>query len=282
MRRLDVNADAGKCPHCGAPIPLRPIAIEQETNCQACGRLVVVPAARPASAAALPGATVMGGGAASELEVILALTMVCVFSNMVDVWVVNVLFLVVVVVVLSALYAQGRSGDVARGRFGERLSLTVERLQIYPYELFVVPGWLGVIALRMADSRYREPFSAVLLVVSLVLTVYARRALRQPAMIREQVRPHGAGEFVLALLVPGYRQRLRTRNAQRLVAAEKTLITRSADARPDVAPTGAATPDQPPAQDGQAVLRDEADARYTAWIREESGRFRNDPRKDGQ
>jgi len=219
----------GKCPHCSSTVDVDPIEIDQEVNRVDCGGLIGVGGlAQNGSEAPSVGLAEQERVAetpAGEAELFLSLTVVCVFVNMIRsmVWGIgaNVFFVLITTMILLAMSAHAKTKDVFPPFVGKRLDNFMERLSIFPYEIFLIPGWIGLIALwGLRMEAYREVFGVLLLIFAIVLSLMARKALRDPLVIREQNRFLSIGDFIKSLFNSAYRAELRTKNSERLHQAE--------------------------------------------------------------
>lgn len=265
------------CPHCGASLSL-PDADEQQDAavCPECGQSLTEPPAEETDTAAQHAAT------PKPLELLLALTVVCVFLNMFGgmtyVVISNIVFVAVSILLLSVLGFQDTTGSAPSKAPTRRLGKTKDRLQVFPYELFVVPGWVLLIALRVTDSPYREPVGTGVVIVALLLAAMARRAYRVPAIVREHHKFVSAGDFMKTLISPSYRRKRRHEREQILHRMADELV-RSDDAGSQPVAADGSTPAPPSADDFTAQQRThekweaEVDNRYNRWIEEESDRL---------
>ena len=274
----------GKCPHCSSAVGVEPIEIDQEVNCGDCGRLIVVAALvpEPSETPAEEKPVTDAERPAGEAELFLSLTIVCVFVNMIRsmVWgiVSNVFFVLITTMILLAMYAHSRTRDVFPPFIGKRLDNFMERLSVFPYEIFAIPGWILLIVLwAMRQGVYREVFGVLLLIFSIVLSLMARRALREPDVIREQNRFLSIGDFVKSLFDDAYRAELRAKNAERLQQAESHFDKVAAEQKALSVRKSARVTETAHELKKSELEREEwqaaSDDRYQKWMAEEKKRF---------
>ncbi|OGV71374.1 MAG: hypothetical protein A3K19_01430 [Lentisphaerae bacterium RIFOXYB12_FULL_65_16] len=279
----DVLVTDGKCPHCQGTVDAEPIEIDQEVNCPKCGRLLIV----KASADALKRSPDEFGAdrrsaRTAEMELFLCLTVICVFINMITsvVWgiVANILFVLTATSFMFAIYAHSKTADVFPRFIAVRLAHSMERLRVYPYEAFLVPGWLVLIGLWALPSPYREPFGALLLIAAIGLALLARRALREPEVIREQNKFLTVGDFFKSLASRAYRDELRKKNTERLAQAESRFSQAAEEHKQMVEKTAEKVTETKHNIEKKQVERkqwqSESDERYKKWMDEESERFK--------
>lgn len=261
-----------KCPHCTHQLHVPRLDIPQEVNCPNCGRLLLI----AARARAQRPPDLRAGG---EAELLLVLTVACVFANMITDAaaraMANALFGGTLLLLFIALIIHCRTLRLFPRALAPGIEQYVKRLRVFPYEALLVPGWAVLVGISLGQSPWRESVGSVLLIAALILMTAARKAFRKADAGLALAREACLSDLFAPVL--------------RLVGRGRLTDEAEVDAAPAAAPLSAGSSAKgaaarrtsmeggaaPATKHAQAQQDQQAASRFMDWIDEESTRLKN-------
>ncbi|MEA2012906.1 MAG: hypothetical protein U9O87_07500 [Verrucomicrobiota bacterium] len=271
------------CPHCNAKLDILPIEIKQEVNCQDCGRIFTIPQKKLSSETPEPKSHSKEPTPLSY-ELMLVTTVACILVTTFDTIIFNSIIPIIVFLILSfllplILFAHTKGKIISSEFINHRMNNTLERIQIFPYELIEIPCCYILIMLRLLNSPYREPFGIILLIFSLFLSSVAAKAYRKSMIVRSK-----PGIFVLYSKIryifdKDYRQKEKQKLSEREKISQE--LFKDASKRRMLIQRMALQKEfqddkiQREFERKQSQWKTEVDSRFLLWIEEESKRLKN-------
>lgn len=259
-----MNIEENICPHCSHEIKIEAIDIDQEINCANCGRKLVIKG--------MTQQKHVSKEEESEPEIFLLFTSLTILFSMIGNTWLNLGYTLFATISLAILYAHGKSNDLLTGQLAKKIKPSLERLKIYPYEIFLPLGWLGLITLSLAESQAREPVAFILLAISIWMSLQARKMFRQAITVQETIKFSSPKEFLQFLF--SSKQKSRTEvdpndknfNEQfKNAAAKQEKITKKENQELQV---------RQERKVENKEWREEVDQRYDSWLDKESDRLK--------
>jgi len=213
---IAVKVTDGKCPHCEYRLETPVIDIDQELNCPDCGRLLMLPGDK-----ALSSSSQEAVEKSVHVEVFLILTLLTVFITMFKHVFLNLGLALILILIMAVLYAHDKTADLLPETFAKMIEPSIERLKIYPYEGFLMLGWLVLIALRLTNSFLREPLAYLLVFLALWFCFQARTLYRESRVILEKKKFTSLADVIKSIFSAKFRRQLKQRRAAELAQAKE-------------------------------------------------------------